>query len=220
MKKSLISLFVLLIIAGLGLLFKGGSQPSEVLGFFDPLNATYYLDQKPVVLVKGNSSADTVFGTASKSIINIFGEPVKGDLNGDGKIDAAVMLVQTTGGSGTFYYVAALINKNGNGEGTNAVLLGDRIAPQNILIKNGQIIANYADRNLGEPFTKQPSLGVSKYLAYDGSVLKESFPLAGAGEFCGGNRLNAPVCIAGYQCAPNPDSKLPFGDVGGTCVPK
>ncbi len=43
-------------------------------------------------------------------------------------------------------------------------------------------------------------------------------PVVGAGEHCGGNMLNAPVCAPGYECMPSPDSHLPFGDVGGLCV--
>jgi hypothetical protein len=40
----------------------------------------------------------------------------------------------------------------------------------------------------------------------------------GAGQHCGGNMMNAPVCATGYRCAPEPGSHLPFGDVGGICV--
>ena len=42
--------------------------------------------------------------------------------------------------------------------------------------------------------------------------------VVGAGEHCGGNMMNPPVCGTGYQCTPTPGSHLPFGDVGGTCV--
>ena len=45
-----------------------------------------------------------------------------------------------------------------------------------------------------------------------------SNPVAGAGEHCGGNIVNAPVCGSGYECQPDPSSTLPFGDVGGICV--
>jgi len=86
--------------------------------------------------------------------------------------DAAVVLTQDSGGSGTFYYVAAAINTGSGTVGTNAILLGDRIAPQNILIQNGEIIANYADRNPGEPMTTSPSVGVSKYFVVNGSTLQ------------------------------------------------
>jgi len=43
-------------------------------------------------------------------------------------------------------------------------------------------------------------------------------PVVGLGEHCGGNMTTAPVCAAGFHCAPTPGSHLPFGDVGGTCV--
>ena len=48
--------------------------------------------------------------------------------------------------------------------GTNAVLLGDRIAPQTTRIVDGLIEVNYADRAPGEPMTARPSVGVTKRL--------------------------------------------------------
>jgi hypothetical protein len=48
--------------------------------------------------------------------------------------------------------------------GTNAVLLGDRIAPQTTELRDGSLIVNFAERRPGEPMTTPPSAGVSKYL--------------------------------------------------------
>ena len=45
-----------------------------------------------------------------------------------------------------------------------------------------------------------------------------SSPVVGQGERCGGNTANAPQCATGSHCAPDPNSHLPFGDVGGYCV--
>jgi hypothetical protein len=39
-------------------------------------------------------------------------------------------------------------------------------------------------------------------------------PVAGPGEHCGGNIMNAPVCAAGYHC----QLVVPRPDTGGTCV--
>ena len=171
------------------------------------LNATYQIENQPVTLVNG-----------SAGMTKVFGSPTFGDLNGDGKTDVAFLLTQDPGGSGTFFYVAAWISTGNGAQGTNAVLLGDRIAPQNIQIVNGQIIANYADRAPGEPMSATPSVGVSKYLTYNGSMLVASNPVVGIGEHCGGNMTTAPTCAAGSHCAPAPGSHLPFGDVGGVCV--
>lgn len=41
----------------------------------------------------------------------------------------------------------------------------------------------------------------------------------GSGQHCGGNVANPPQCPDGYQCVPDPNSTLPFGDVGGICQP-
>jgi hypothetical protein len=196
---------------------QSGIQGNTFAGF-DPLNATYVIDGQAVTLVNGKAEKEATPGSATKITTTIFGQPTSGDLNNDGEADAAIILVQDPGGSGTFYYAAAAINTANGAQGTNAVLLGDRIAPQNIEIKNGQVVANYVDRKPGESMTTTPSVGVSVYLTYDGSILKTAAPSSGPGGRCGGNMTTAPGCMVGYHCAPDPTSHLPFGDVGGTCV--
>jgi hypothetical protein len=185
---------------------------------FDPANTTYTIDGQSVTLVNGKASVSAVPGSATQVTTSLFGKPTMGDLNHNSTTDAAVILVQNPGGSGTFYYVAAAIATASGTEGTNAILLGDRIAPQTLEIQNGTIIANYADRKPGQPMSKQPSVGVSKYFMFNGSELVASAPVANQGQACGGNMTIAPVCITGYHCAPRPGSHLPFGDVGGVCV--
>jgi len=36
-------------------------------------------------------------------------------------------------------------------------------------------------------------------------------------QHCGGNIANPPQCADGFECVPDPNSTLPFGDVGGIC---
>jgi hypothetical protein len=112
----------------------------------------------------GQVSVESFPGAASKTVVEILGEPVSGDLDGDGVMDAAVLLVETTGGSGTFYHVAAALNQNGNFLGTQTVFLGDRIAPRQLVIRHGILIIDYAERRPGESMATPPSLGASKYL--------------------------------------------------------
>ena len=113
-------------------------------------------------------------GSATRIRTWVFGEPVWGDLNGDGVEDAALLLVHAPGGSGTFYYVAVALNTNGAYRGTNGVLLGDRIAPQNVSIRNGVVVANYADRRFDESMAVRPSVGKSMYLAMKEGRLGET----------------------------------------------
>lgn len=209
---------VILVWVGYDLLMPHSATNTSSNSVFDPLNATYSIEGQSVTLVNGSTQTQAAPGSATTITTTVFGQPVSGDVNADGIPDGAIILVQNPGGSGTFYYIASAINKDSVAQGTNALLLGDRIAPQNVQIENGKIIANYADRKAGEPMTTPPSVGVSKYFIYDGSLLKEDSSVSGAGGHCGGNMTTAPTCIAGYHCAPVPGSHLPFGDVGGICV--
>src|SRR5210317_480999 len=129
-----------------------------------PGDATYMINGTAFTLNGGQASVEYFPGAASKTVVKILGEPASGDLDGDGVTDAAVLLVETTGGSGTFYHVAAALNQNGNFVGTRTVFLGDRIAPRQLVIRHGILIIDYAERRPGESMTTPPSLGASKYL--------------------------------------------------------
>ena len=146
----------------------------------DPQNATYIINGQPVTLVNGKAEQAAASGSAEKIVTQYFGNAVQVDLNGDGKMDSGFLLTQTTGGSGTFFYAAAAIqNPDGTYTGTNAILLGDRIAPQSTNVdpnKPAQFIVNYADRAPGEPMTTQPSHGVSKTFKLDNGMLIEVPP--------------------------------------------
>lgn len=120
---------------------------------FDPKNATYTIEGEEVTLKNGVAGSD-------RTETIIFGEPVWGDVSGDGRSDAVFYLSQTTGGTGIFYYVVAMFGENMPSE----VFLGDRIAPQNIVIEDGQAVVNYAVRKENDPMTSRPSVGMTKYL--------------------------------------------------------
>jgi hypothetical protein len=102
---------------------------------------------------------------------------VYGDLDGDGDDDAALILVHNPGGSGTFSYVAACLTMNGTFDGTNAVLLGDRLALQDLGIRNGVIVASFAERGSTEPMTAPPTVGMTKYLRMKDHTLEGIEPL-------------------------------------------
>ncbi len=162
---------VAVLVIGIGIYTAWQSQPAPQASVaFDPLNATYSIDDVPVRLVNGK--AETGSGSARVSTA-VFGQPVVGDINGDGVNDAALFLTQDMGGSGVFYSVVAAIHTVNGTQGTNSVLLGDRIAPQNIQIKDSRIIANYADRKAGEPMTTAPSVGVSASFVVEGMSLRK-----------------------------------------------
>jgi len=130
----------------------------------DYKNVAYIIDGRPVLLVDGYAEEEMATGSASKKVTHYFGNEAYGDLNNDDISDIAFLLTQDTGGSGIFYYVVAGIKTDTGYRGTNAIFLGDRIAPQTTEIRDGEIMVNYAERMDGEPMTARPSVGVSKYL--------------------------------------------------------
>lgn len=144
----------------------------------DPLDATYTIEGEPIHLAAGRRERQAAPGSATMVTTAVFDDPVSGDLDGDGTDDAALVLVHQPGGSGTFYYVAAALAIDGTYRGTDAVLLGDRIAPQTLAIRNGVIYANYADRRADEPMAVTPSAGKSKYFTVRDEMLAEGGALA------------------------------------------
>lgn len=184
----------------------------------DYKTATYTIEGQPVALVDGHAETPAAPGSAETVTTDYFGNDATGDLNGDGVPDTAFIVYQNPGGTGTFFYVVVALKTATGYEGTNAILLGDRIAPQTTEIKDGELTVNYADRAATDPMTAEPSVGVSKHFKVQGTTLVETPRTVGAGERCGGNMTTAPACATGYHCAPAPGSHLPFGDVGGICV--
>ncbi len=124
----------------------------------DPLHATYWIEDEPVALVDGRNERPAAPGSAIKIRTTVWKRPVFGDLDGDGDDDAALLLIQDPGGSGTFFYVTAAIRSNGRYQGINTFLMGDRITPKDLAIRNRMIVATYADRRPNEPFSTTPSV--------------------------------------------------------------
>ena len=145
------------------------SQPATA----DPQNATFSIDGDPVTLVNGISSISAAPDSASMVVTKYFGNEVSGDFNGDGTNDVAFIITQNSGGTGTFYYVTALISGKNGYQGTEAAFLGDRITPQANAYFNGQIIINYLDRGADEPMSAAPTKAGVKYFSVKNGQLKE-----------------------------------------------
>ncbi len=143
-------------------------EEAEKVMVTDYKNAKYTIDGRKVQLKNGSATTETDAGSATIVNTKYFGNEIMKDLDEDGRTDIAFILTQETGGSGSFYYVVGALNKESGYVGTEAVLLGDRIAPQSTESGPGRsIIVNYAVREAGEAMTTPPTVGKSMRLILD-----------------------------------------------------
>jgi hypothetical protein len=139
----------------------------------DAANSEYVIDGKSVVLKEGQTEDQAAPGSATIATTRILDATITGDLNGDGRDDVLVLLLQNAGGSGSFYYVAAALRAHDGYRGTNAILIGDRIAPQAMEIHDGTIVVSYRERYPWESFAASPSVSRSRYFVVENDELKE-----------------------------------------------
>jgi len=92
-----------------------------------------------------------------------------GDLDGDGQDDAVVLLVENSGGSGSFFYVGAQLNGDGRSEDAGAGLLGARVQQISSQIEDGQIVAEIVTQGPDEGMccAHIPQLEIDKITIFD-----------------------------------------------------
>jgi len=137
----------------------------------DPSNATFKIERDTVALVNGRAEREAAPGSATKVTTRLADPRVSGDVDGDGRPDAVVVLVYEPGGSGTFFYVAALLNAIGGVTTTQAVLLGDRIKVTGVKLDGRTIVVDVLDRTAGQPLSESPSVAATKRFVVDRGAL-------------------------------------------------
>ena len=176
----------------------------------DAANSEYVIDGKSIVLKEGQAEEQAALGSATIRTTRILDATTTGDLNGDGRDDVLVLLVQNAGGSGSFYYVAAALRTKDGYRGTNAILIGDRIAPHAMEIRDGTIVVNYGERYPWESFAVLPSVSRSRYFVVEIDDLKEK-PFAVLDEEVAGK-----LAISGWgDCQRETCSKLTVNVLDG-----
>ncbi len=130
------------------------------------LDALYIIDGNLIRLVNGVHEGESV-------VTKYFGNEVRTDLDGDGVEDIAFLVTQSSGGAEIRYYVVGALNTAEGYIGSQALYLGDRIAPQTTGKGTGKIIVvNYADRKAGEGMEVSPSQGKSIWLLLDKETMQ------------------------------------------------
>ena len=110
-------------------------------------NAEYRLpllgDQDtPIRLVDGMGTLVYGEGATERETVGLIDDGVAfGDLDGDGNADAAVAVYTSGGGSGTFIYLVAVLDRDGAPSQAARAYLGDRVRVESLSISDGQVRA-------------------------------------------------------------------------------
>src|SRR5438045_3915163 len=134
------------------------------------LNATYATSVTPrgAALHDGTFEAEAAPGSASKVIVRLADIAAFGDLDGNLAPDAAVGLVTSGGGSGTFVELAAVRNDHGTAHPVATVLLGDRILVREVRIDGRRILVRLRVRGATDAFSLR-TREISRHYALDGN---------------------------------------------------
>ncbi len=101
-----------------------------------------------------------------------------GDLNGDNKEDAAVILKESFGGTGSFIYLSVLLNDNGKAVNTASLSLGDRVVVNSIKIDNQTIVLNLLTHKDTDPMCCPSLKKLVKYKLEGGNLVELSTGMA------------------------------------------
>lgn len=99
----------------------------------------------------------------------------RGKLDGNPSEDAAVILIDQPGGSGTFYYLAALVRSGEGWESVTAVLLGDRIRIESLSVdsEDREVSVTFLTRAAGVAMAAEPTVRQTRhYRAVAGSLVQ------------------------------------------------
>ncbi len=98
-----------------------------------------------------------------------------GDLDGDGHLDAGVILWWQSGGSGTFLYLVAVRNQDGIPQQAGILPLGDRVQPGEFTINDAVITLEFLTHGPDDPLCCPSQQVIQTYaLTNDGLSLTSS----------------------------------------------
>ena len=92
-----------------------------------------------VQLRDGSFEAEPAGDASGPVIVRLTPHVAAGDLDGDGRTDAAVILESDSGGSGSFMDLAAVLNTPEGPKAVATIDLGDRTEIRSIAVNNGTV---------------------------------------------------------------------------------
>jgi hypothetical protein len=131
----------------------------------------------PVRLQGGAWSAEDEEGRQSLEL----GNPrARGDLDGDGREDAAIILLGSGGGSGVFVDLAIVLDRNGVPVHAASAALGDRVQVHEIRIEGSDVLVDVTQQGPGDPACCPTQNVTRRFRFADGRLTDTAPPPAGA----------------------------------------
>lgn len=136
-------------------------------------NMDYKIDDRIISLEKGTFSEEILPGSASKLQVKLSEWLALGDINADQKSDAVVVLIENTGGSGTFYHLIPVIRQGKSPHALHAIMLGDRISMVSLNIENQRINVVYLEHSSKEAMSSPPSREIQRHFILKDKMITE-----------------------------------------------
>jgi uncharacterized membrane protein/heat shock protein HslJ len=155
------------------------THASRTLTIKDLKNAEYkskFSANGKVKLTNGIYKEKIVPDSASDLVITLSDKVAYGDINGDGDMDAAVILITNAGGSGTFHHLAVVINQNGSPKHAASQFLGDRVELKSLSVESEAIAIEMITHGPNDPMCC-PTLKTNlNYLFQDDKLVAAQIP--------------------------------------------
>ena len=109
--------------------------------------------------------------SASIPRVDFLGDLVaRGDLDGDGEDEAAVMLTTTFGGTGVYHYIAVVDQLAGENRNIDTRLVGDRVQLRGMRIEEGYLVLDLVRAGPGDPGCCPTEVVTLQYRLQDGTI--------------------------------------------------
>ncbi len=140
------------------------NKPNSSLALQQLQNAEYHIESTTddrFQLTDGEYRKKILPDSASERIVRL-SHHVAGNLDNTDGEDAAVILIEEPGGSGTFYYLAVVVNRDGNPDNVATTFLGDRVKVKALDIEEEEIVVHMLTRGADKSMASEPTLEVTQ----------------------------------------------------------
>lgn len=118
--------------------------------------------------------------TAARPTVGLIGDLcVQGDLDGDGIDESVVLLVENSGGSGSFIYIALLERVDGGVKNTGTAPLGDRVQVRSLWIEPGTVMMKVIQHGPEDPLCCPTQNALRNWVLEGGTLLEGEAAITG-----------------------------------------